>query len=128
MNIVEQAEKDLAFTLEDSTNGFGIEIVLIAPDNTEYGNNGELIGQTTDIGFSIDPQTGQLLIGRTAEINFRLSTILSVLGSLPKRGWKAKMTNQFTDNAETLFTLREGPVVDRKLGIFKMFLNIVEVE
>ena len=127
MNIIEQAEADLSFILEDKTNGFGIKVVLIALDNTEYGNNDELIVQSTDIGFRIDPQTGALIVGRTAEINFRLSTLISVVGSpLPSRGWKAKLTNVDTDNKEWLYTLREGAMVDRKLGIFKLILDIVE--
>ena len=127
MNIIQQAEADLSFILEDKTNGFGIKVVLIALDNTEYGNNDELIVQSTDIGFRIDPQTGALIVGRTAEINFRLSTLISVVGSpLPSRGWKAKLTNLNTDNQEWLYTLREGAMVDRKLGIFKLILDIVE--
>lgn len=127
MNIIEQAEADLSFIVEDKTNGFGIKVVLIAPNNTEYGNNDELIAQSTDIGFRIDPQTGALLVGRTAEINFRLSTLIAVIGSpLPSRGWKAKLINTETDNQEWLFTLREGAMIDRKIGIFKLILDLVE--
>lgn len=124
MNLVEQAEADLSFTLEDKTSGFGIKIVLIALDGTRYGDDDELIGKTTDIGFRIDPQTGSLIVGRTAEVDLRLSTVLSVVGEMPIRGWKVEMTS---GEQSWTFTLREGTADDRKMGLFKMVLNMVEV-
>ncbi len=124
MNLVTQAEADLSFTLEDKTSGFGVKIVLIALDGTRYGDNDELIGKTTDIGFRIDPQTGSLFVGRTAEVDLRLSRVLSVVGEIPSRGWKVEMTS---GEQSWTFTLREGTADDRKIGIFKMILNLVEV-
>ena len=126
MNLVEQAETDLSFTLEDKSTGFGIAIVLINPSGTRFGDNDELIVQSTDIGFGIDPQTGVLMDGGTAEINLRLSTLLTVTsGILPEKGWKAEITNEKTDNQLYTFELRDK-FVDRKLGIFKMALTLVD--
>ncbi len=126
MNIVEQAEADLSFTLEDENSGFGISVVLIDPSNNRYGENDELIVQSTDIGFGIDPQTGVLMDGGTAEINLRLSTLLTVTsGVLPEKGWKAEITNVKTDNQLYTFELRDK-FADRKLGIFKMALTLVD--
>ncbi len=124
MNLVRQAEEDLSFTLEDKTSGFGVKIVLIALDGTRYGDNDELIGKTTDIGFRIDPQTGTLIVGRTAEVDLRLSTVLGCVGEIPSRGWKVEMTS---GEQSWTFTLREGTADDRKMGIFKMVLSMVEV-
>ena len=126
MNLVEQAETDLGFTLEDKTSGFGISVVLIDPSNNRFGENDELIVQSTDIGFGIDPQTGVLIDGGTAEINLRLSTLLTVTsGILPEKGWKVEVTNENTDNQLHTFELRDK-FVDRKLGIFKMALTLVD--
>ena len=126
MNLVEQAETDLGFTLEDKSTGFGISIVLIDLSNNRYGENDELIVQSTDIGFGIDPQTGVLMDGGTAEINLRLSTLLTVTsGVLPEKGWKAEITNEKTDSQLYTFELRDK-FVDRKLGIFKMALTLVD--
>ena len=36
MNIVDQAKADLAFTLEDKDDGFGVEIIVTAPDQTTF--------------------------------------------------------------------------------------------
>lgn len=126
MNIVEQAEIDLSFTLEDESTGFGISVVLIDTSGTRYGDDGELIVQSTDIGFGIDPQTGVLMDGGTAEVNIRLSTLISVVGSaLPEKGWKAEITNTKTDNQLFTFELR-NKFVDRRVGIFKMALTLVD--
>ncbi len=131
MNLVEQAEADLSFTLEDKDTGFGISVVLIDGSGTRYGEADELIVQSTDIGFRIDPQTGVLIVGRTVEINLRLSTLLTVTGGLlPGKitgsEWKAELTNTQTDNQLWTFVVREGAFVDRKLGIYKLTLDIVD--
>lgn len=126
MNLVEQAEADLDFTLEDKDTGFGVAIVLIDTDGNRYGESDELIVQSTDIGFGIDPQTGILLEGGTAEINIRLSTLISVVGAtLPGKGWKVEINNEYTENVTRTFELRDKPV-DTKLGIFKMTLTLVD--
>ena len=126
MNLVEQAETDLSFTLEDKDTGFGISIVLIDKSGTRYGESDELIVQSTDIGFGIDPQTGVLMDGGTAEINLRLSTLLTVTsGVFPEKGWKVEINNVETENVNRTFELRDK-FVDRKLGIFKMALTLVD--
>lgn len=126
MNLVEQAEADLSFTLEDKTSGFGISVVLIDPSNNRFGENDELIVQSTDIGFGIDPQTGVLMDGGTAEINLRLSTLISVVGAtLPGKGWKVELNHEETENITRTYELRDK-FVDRKLGIFKMALTLVD--
>ncbi len=126
MNLVEQAEADLSFTLEDKDSGFGISVVLIDTSGTRYGDAGELIVQSTDIGFGIDPQTGVLMDGGTAEINLRLSTLISVVGStLPGKGWKVEINHEDTEDITRTYELRDK-FVDRKLGIFKMALTLVD--
>ena len=126
MNIVEQAEADLSFTLEDKNSGFGISVILIDTSGTRYGDAGELTGQSTDIGFGIDPQTGVLMDGGTAEINLRLSTLISVVGTtLPEKGWKAELNHTETENINRTYELRDK-FVDRKQGIFKMALTLVD--
>jgi hypothetical protein len=124
MNIVEQAEADLSFTLEDKDSGCGISVVLIDTSGVRYGENDELIVQSTDIGFSIDPQTGVNMEGGTSEINLRLTTLLSVVGVLPAKGWKAEL-NHPTENITRTYELRDK-FVDRKIGIFKMALTLVD--
>lgn len=124
MNIVEQAESDLSFTLEDEKNGFGIPVVLVSPDNTRYGDNGDLIAQTTDISFFIDPGTGVGVRGRIAEVTFRLSTLQNIGASIPdKAGWFMKVND--TGGQEWTWAV-EISDVDRKLGIVKITVGLVK--
>jgi hypothetical protein len=66
MNLITQAETDLAFVLEDDADGFGVEIAVIAPN----GTTALLNAQSTDIGVLIDPSTGVGVRGRNCEAVF----------------------------------------------------------
>jgi hypothetical protein len=122
MNLVDQAEIDLAITLEDAENGFGVPVVLIDPFGTVYS----LSGQTTDIGFFIDPNTGVGMAGRTAEIVFRLSTLFALQEKeeLPSKNWKFQTIDV---NGKTWNFSLDLPLVDRKIGIMKMTVGLLDV-
>lgn len=80
MNLRETAEQDLATTLEDSVMGFGMPIVVTDPD----GFMAELCGQSGDISFLIDPETGQAVSGRVAHVTIRISTLAEKGLSIPR--------------------------------------------
>lgn len=71
MNLREIAEQDLAITLEDDVMGFGVKILVTDPG----GLIAELCGQSGDIAFLIDPETGQAVSGRVAHVSIRISTL-----------------------------------------------------
>jgi len=126
MNLTEQAESDLSFVLEDDVNGFGVAVKVINPAGTEF----DLKGQSTDIGLVIDPATGIGVRGRMAEITFRLSTVMSVIGEIPDKsetgtGWLLQATNVNGD--EWTFAVGQADV-DRKLGLVKIALELVEYD
>lgn len=126
MNLIAQAESDLAFTLEDSINGFGVDFIIVDPDKNEY----ELTGQTTDIGFFIDPSTGIGVEGRYAEVTFRLSSFIEAGGtSFPDRlkGWFAKDVEINGIKSKDTYSIQTTPI-DRKLGIIKMIMGIAEIK
>lgn len=75
MSLREQAAADLQAILEDSTEGFGWPIQLTSPAGSAF----DLTGLSTDIGLTIDPQTGQAVSGRRASIALSLRR-LEVLG------------------------------------------------
>lgn len=125
MNLIEQAESDLSFTLEDSVNGFGVDFILVDSAKNEY----ELTGQTTDIGFFIDPSTGVGVNGRYAEVVFRLSSFVSAGGtSFPERltGWFVKDVEINGIKSEENYSIQIAPI-DRKLGIMKMIMSITRL-
>lgn len=123
MNIRELAEHDLAMTLEDSVNGFGWDIIITDPD----GKTDTLQGQAGDIGFQIDPDTGQAVSGRQAHCALRISTLEAAGFDIPvkisdktKNVWKFEI-NDINGNPFT-YTVAEIPP-DRTLGIVNILLE-----
>jgi hypothetical protein len=115
MNLNLIAEQDLAFTLEDSATGFGVDVVFSDGDD-EY----PVTLQTTDIGFFIDLQSGTAVQGRQVELNGRISTIETLAESLPLKSW----TVTYTDTGSKEWSCGIVNVVpDRKLGIYKLILE-----
>ena len=116
MNLLEQAELDLAITLEDKDNGFGVELTLIDNEN-EY----PVIVNTSDVGYFMDPQTGVGVAGRQVEITLRKSTlILQSLGDDPDTDWKAKFIDK--SNEEWVMAVKEVRQ-DRTLGVYNITLE-----
>lgn len=74
MNLRAQAALDLVAILSDETTGFAWPISLTNPDGVTV----ELTGFSTDIGQTINPDTGQVVSGRQASV--ALST--AMLGAL----------------------------------------------
>ena len=115
MNLITQAEADLAFVLEDDADGFGVEIAVIAPN----GTTALLNAQSTDIGVLIDPSTGVGVRGRNCEAVFRLSSLLAAFGAIPDQsGWLFRV-------GSWEFTVEQADV-DRTLGIVKIILGLHE--
>ena len=73
MGLREQAELDLAMTMEDPVCGFGWPIVLTDP----AGVSKPLTGLSTDIAQLIDPDTGETVSGRLASVALRIYSIES---------------------------------------------------
>lgn len=129
MNLRDQAELDLSFTLEDAENGFGWPISVEDPE----ANSADLVGQSGDIGLTIDPDTGQPVTGRLAHISLRISSITaSDLVGLPrgiadnknKKPWKITF-NDINGNPFT-FLVQES-MVDRTFGIVTCTIEFYKV-
>ena len=117
MNIRDIAESDLAETLEDVENGFGVALKLYDEDKTEYSVN----CQCSDIGYFIDPQTGCGVIGRRVEINIRISSLALLCLDPPSTKWTAKYTDK--QGNEWSMAIAQPPMVDRALGIYGLILE-----
>ena len=88
MNLLDQAEADNAFILEDDVSGFGRAVTLtdlVTPTPNVY----QAIGQVTRVGVAIDPGTGLQVPGNTCAVTLRLSA----LGVLPVEGWAVETTD-----------------------------------
>lgn len=116
MNLAQQAEADLSFTLEDVDNGFGVALTLTDDSSVDYA----ISVQTTDIGFFMDPETGIGVAGRTVEVVVRISTLAGLGGGYPSKDW----TGQYTDtNGSTWAFAVQKNEPDRKLGVYKLTLE-----
>lgn len=74
MGLRELAERDLGAILEDSVYGFGWPITVTNP----AGVSEPLTGFSNDIAQVVDPDTGQLVSGRSASVALRISSLLAV--------------------------------------------------
>jgi hypothetical protein len=115
MNLNSIAESDLAFTLEDTDNGFGVDLTFLDSEGEE-----QIVScSTTDISYFIDPQTGEGVSSRQVEITARLSTfeannITVIKGSIV----------QHYDTAGTKYKSCVKELrPDRKLGVLNMLLE-----
>lgn len=70
MSLRQQAAADLATLVEDR-DGFGWDIRVTPPD----GLGVDLVGLSTDVATSIDPETGQAVSGRTASVALRIASL-----------------------------------------------------
>jgi len=119
MNLIEQAESDLSFTLEDSVNGFGVAL--------QFQNNLKayvpVVCQTTDIGFFQDMNTGEGVLARTVECVFRLSTMITLSIPYPTKSTIVKYVT--TAGVESDLKV-QGIMPDRKLGVVKLVFEAVK--
>ncbi len=72
MSLRQTAALDLKNILGDKTSGFGWPITLTSPDGLAV----PLTGFSTDIGVALDPDTGQVVSGRTASAALIMSDIV----------------------------------------------------
>lgn len=79
MSLREQAAADLRAFVED-TDGFGWPITVTNPS----GVSAALVGLSTDIGLSIDPDTGMTIAGRRASIALAISKLEELSLGVPR--------------------------------------------
>ena len=75
MGLRADAEKDLAFILEDDIRGGAFPITVTDPAG--FTSVDQLKGYTNDISQLIDPDTGQAVSGRLATVSLRISSLIA---------------------------------------------------
>lgn len=125
MTLLDEAAADLAAILADTVGGFSVPITLISPD----GDETELVGLATDIGLTIDPDTGQAVIGRKASIALSIKALEEAELEQP-RGVAGKMAKpwlaRFTLSTGSEQTFKIASVMPDKLGCLVCFLEAYE--
>ena len=79
MGLRDVASADLK-TIVESTNDFGWPVTVTSPAGTAVA----MVGLSTDVAQTIDPDTGQAVSGRRASVTFAMSTLLAAFGELPR--------------------------------------------
>ena len=124
MGLRADAEKDLAFILEDDIRGGAFPITVIDP----AGLVKPLKGFTNDISQLIDPDTGQAVSGRLATVSLRISSLTAAgYTSLPKsipdkdsKPWLI-LFDDINGNTYTFKVSESNP--DRAIGIVTCMLE-----
>lgn len=120
MNLRTLAENDLEFILEDSINGFGWDITITNPSETSQA----LTGQSNDISQVIDPDTGQIVSGRSASVSIRRSSLTIGLpvgiADTSLKPWIVSF-DDIGGTSHTFKVVQSNP--DRTLGIITLLLE-----
>ncbi|MEI0477951.1 hypothetical protein R4J17_06340 [Brachyspira intermedia] len=120
MNLLEQAKKDLRFTLEDINNGFGTEFQF--NDGTKIES---IICNVSDIGFFLDTNTMAGVSSRQVEITCCIETLKNKGFAYPSKNWILSYIN--TNNEEFYFSIKQIRP-DRTLGIYNLVLEIMKID
>ncbi len=125
MNLREIAELDLALTLEDADNGFGIPATI-----TDTAGTSSIINvQSGDIHVLYDPDTDVKISARTAHISVRIASLTAAGLEMPKAQpdqSKNPYTFEFADSNGVIrkFIVSEARP-DRTLGIVTIILELI---
>lgn len=126
MNIREIAELDLANTLEDAINGFGIPATVTNPDEV----SAVLKIQSGDAHLLFDPDTEVSISNRVAHASVRIASLNAAGLGIP-RAQPDQSANpwlfEFSDanGNSRKFTVSESKP-DRTLGIVTIILELME--
>src|SRR5688572_28829573 len=119
MGLRAQAALDAKAILEDATNGHGWPLTLTSP----VGVTTELVGFTTDVGQTIDPDTGQAVAGRRASVALAMSSLPAMPEAVADEDAKPWLV-AFDDVAGSPGTWKVIEVLpDRAIGIVVLLLE-----
>lgn len=122
MSLRQQAAIDAALIIQN-LDEFGWPITLTNPSGATFA----LVGLSTNIGQTIDPETGQLVSGMRASVALSLAAIETAGADIPKavsdRGSKPWLVT-FADIGGASFTYKvQETSPDRAIGLIVCFLE-----
>jgi hypothetical protein len=128
VNLSDQHEIDLAFTVEDYENGFGKVVELIAPDGVIYSVNQNdttklLSGRVDHAMVTRDPDTGEEFLVGNPTVSLRRSS----LGRIPRaeeKGWFVRIPASVTDSTLVTYATDDRALLDDpQSGEIMLFLT-----
>lgn len=119
MSLRAQAAADAKAILEEVTSGFACPVTLTSPEGVAT----ELLGNATDIGQTIDPDTGQAVAGRRASVALSMSSLPAMPAAVADSDEKPWLVS-FADVAGTPGTWKVMEVLpDREMGVVVLLLE-----
>lgn len=123
MSLLDQAAADLRAILTDSAGGFAVPITVTDP----AGHTGTVNGLQTDIGHSIDPETGMTIAGRRVSVSLSIPALAAVGLGVPQgvpESNKKPWVVTFTPTGGSAQTFKVSEVLPDKLGIAVCILEV----
>jgi hypothetical protein len=117
MNIRERAAADSKKILEN-VNGAGTPFVLVTKERQEFS----IIGSFDDIGYLLNPATGEAIQSRTIQAAYSMESLRAQTPLEPERGWRFKVLGLSGELMELFVTMYEP---DRTIGIGRITLAVV---
>jgi hypothetical protein len=116
MNLRDRAAADSKDILED-ISGAGPSFILFSKDGQQY----PVAGNYGDIGYLLNPATGEPIQGRTIEAAYSMETLRLQTEREPEMGWRFSCYD-LTGKETNLFIVRYEP--DRTIGIARIKLAV----
>jgi hypothetical protein len=117
MNIRERAAADSKKILENM-NGAGTPFVLVTKERQEF----PIVGSFGDIGYLLNPATGEAIQGRTIQAAYSMESLRAQTPLEPERGWRFNVLGLSGELTELFVTMYEP---DRTIGIGRITLAAV---
>ena len=119
MNVRELAASDAKSILEDTEEGQGTEFILISKSKEEF----PVVGSYGDIGYLLNPATGEEIPGRTIQAAYSMETLRGKTQDVPEKGWRFK-TLDLSGREINLFVTMYEP--DNTIGVARIRLALSE--
>lgn len=119
-NLRETIEAGLAMTLEDPS-GFGLPVILVAPDGAEYG---PYYGQILYSTKRIDPMTGIETVVKDPIVTLRRSSLARIPLASEKNQWVIRIPVTPSVSADKVSFGLGRPVEDGgSIGFIRLYLT-----
>jgi hypothetical protein len=117
LTLRERAAADAKKILEN-INGAGTPFIFITKERVEF----PVVGSFGDIGYLLNPATGEAIQGRTIQAAYSMESLRSQTPLEPERGWRFKVLGLSGALTELFVTMYEP---DRTIGIGRVTLAVV---
>ncbi|GHU66648.1 hypothetical protein FACS189447_07960 [Spirochaetia bacterium] len=116
MNLIQRAAADARKILENE-NGAGTSFILSTKENEQY----PVTGSYGDIGYLLNPQTGEAIQGRTIQAAYSMKSLREQTEREPEIGWRFTCFDLSGEQTD-LFITRYEP--DRTIGVARLRLAL----